>query len=91
MGACLPIGVSGRNYRLDGKSRMRRESHVRFREGVGVRFPRATQQPMRPQSTRQSVAVWCGDGTKVGGWRSVGLLRGQEGAGARLGDLRQVI
>ena len=43
MGACLPIGASGRNYRLDGKSRMRREPHVRFREGVGVRFPRATR------------------------------------------------
>jgi RNA-directed DNA polymerase len=29
--------------RLDGKSRMRRESHVRFREGVGGRFPGATR------------------------------------------------
>jgi len=29
---------------LDGKSRMRRESHVRFCEGPGVQFPRATRQ-----------------------------------------------
>jgi hypothetical protein len=28
---------------LDWKSRMRRESHVRFREGLGVKFPRATR------------------------------------------------
>jgi len=26
------------------KSRMRRESHVRFREGLGVKFPRATRR-----------------------------------------------
>ena len=29
--------------RLKGKSRMRRESHVRFCEGGGVRFPSATR------------------------------------------------
>jgi len=29
--------------RLDNKSRMNREVHVRFREGVGVKFPRATR------------------------------------------------
>jgi len=29
--------------RLDNKSRMSREVHVRFREGLGVRFPRATR------------------------------------------------
>jgi hypothetical protein len=28
---------------LDWKSRMRRESHVRFREGLGVKSPRATR------------------------------------------------
>src|SRR4051812_17220462 len=28
---------------LGDKSRMRRESHVRFREGLGVKFPRATR------------------------------------------------
>jgi hypothetical protein len=28
---------------LNDKSRMRREVHVRFRERVGVRFPRATR------------------------------------------------
>jgi RNA-directed DNA polymerase len=29
---------------VESKSRMRRESHVRFREGAGVRFPRATRR-----------------------------------------------
>src|SRR5205807_2803714 len=32
-----------RNHRSGDKSRMRRESHVRFREGLGVKFPRATR------------------------------------------------
>ena len=31
------------DLRLDNKSRMSREVHVRFREGLGVRFPRATR------------------------------------------------
>ena len=39
----MPIGASERDHRLDGKSRMRRESHVRFCERVGVKFPRATR------------------------------------------------
>ena len=35
---------AGRRGRWPGdKSRMRRESHVRFREGLGVKFPRATR------------------------------------------------
>jgi hypothetical protein len=29
--------------RLDNKNRMSREVHVRFREGLGVQFPRATR------------------------------------------------
>jgi hypothetical protein len=32
---------------LDCKSRMRRESHVRFRESGGVQFPSATRLPQR--------------------------------------------
>src|SRR5262249_33729594 len=31
------------SLQLDRRSGMRRESHVRFCEGVGVRFPRATR------------------------------------------------
>jgi hypothetical protein len=31
------------DLRLDNKSRMSREVHVRFREGLGVQFPRATR------------------------------------------------
>jgi len=33
----------GSDLRLDNKSRMSREVHVRFREGLGVQFPRATR------------------------------------------------
>ena len=50
MGICLPIGASESDYRLDGKSRMRREPHVRFREGVGVQFPRATRHSIRAEN-----------------------------------------
>jgi hypothetical protein len=32
-----------RDHRSGDKSRMRRESHVRFREGLGVKLPRATR------------------------------------------------
>ena len=39
----LPIGRWECVLRLDNKSRMNREVHVRFREGVGVKFPRATR------------------------------------------------
>jgi hypothetical protein len=45
---CSRTGVSGRR-RLDAKSRMSREVHVRFREGAGVRFPRATRLLIRFQ------------------------------------------
>src|SRR5215475_7982918 len=41
--SCSRTGVSGRR-RLDAKSRMSREVHVRFREGAGVRLPRATRR-----------------------------------------------
>src|SRR5918992_3502687 len=40
--SCSRTGVSGRR-RLDAKSRMSREVHVRFREGAGVGLPRATR------------------------------------------------
>jgi hypothetical protein len=39
----LLIGKWGCDRRLDNKSRMNREVHVRFREDVGVRFPRVTR------------------------------------------------
>src|SRR3954452_9875685 len=35
------------------KSRMRRESHVRFREGLGVKLPRATRLVVLARSRRQ--------------------------------------
>src|SRR5690606_25766411 len=38
-----PVAAGGETVRLKGKSRMRRESHVRFCESGGVRFPSATR------------------------------------------------
>ena len=40
---CSSCGRSGYDRRLDHKSRMGREFHVRFCEGLGVKFPRATR------------------------------------------------
>src|SRR5215471_2916579 len=40
---CSFFGRSGYDRRLDHKSRMGREFHVRFCEGLGVKFPRATR------------------------------------------------
>ena len=40
---CSCFGKSEFDLRLDNKSRMNREIHVRFCEGPGVRFPRATR------------------------------------------------
>ena len=39
---CSLVGLSGDDA-PDDRSRMRRESHVRFWESAGVKFPRATQ------------------------------------------------
>ncbi len=36
------------DLRLDNKGRMSREVHVRFREGQGVQFPRATRLGVVP-------------------------------------------
>jgi len=38
-------GRSGSDRRLDNKSRMSREAHVRFCESLGVKLPRATRPP----------------------------------------------
>src|SRR6266849_1622062 len=40
------VGAGGATPRLDYRSRMRRESHVRFCEGGGVRLPSATRLPV---------------------------------------------
>lgn len=42
--------------RLDNKSRMSREVHVRFREGLGVRFPRATRRVIGFESHSEATA-----------------------------------
>ena len=47
-----------RDHRSGDKSRMRRESHVRFREGLGVKFPRATRRaPRRCERTTSGVSL----------------------------------
>src|SRR5919108_3767711 len=51
--SCSRTGVSGRR-RLDAKSRMSREVHVRFREGAGVRLPRATRLVIICRTQRQA-------------------------------------
>ena len=60
--SCSSCGSSACGPRLECRSRMRREFHVRFCEGAGVRFPRATRLVV---SRGRWVHVW---------WR--GLKRG---------------
>jgi hypothetical protein len=59
---------TGRRGRWPGdKSRMRRESHVRFREGLGVKFPRATRlvilcrTPEEASRALELVRTWVSD------------------------------
>ena len=42
---------------MDGKSRMSGDVHVRFREGVGVRLPRATRRVILVKSQRAGLRV----------------------------------
>ena len=44
--------------RLDGKSRMSGDVHVRFREGVGVRLPRATRRNVYVKTKRAGERVF---------------------------------
>ena len=53
-----PYSLTGASHRrLDDRSRMNREVHVRFWEGVGVKFPCATQLPARLRDRERS-AQW---------------------------------
>src|SRR5262249_52121348 len=51
-----PPGRPGRQ-RLGDKSRMSREAPVRFREGLGVKFPRATRRNIYVRSRRSGERV----------------------------------
>ena len=71
------------------KSRMRRESHVRFREGLGVKFPRATRllqvldEAARPevnQGTAAGIFSGATDGRRA---REPLLADGSDGRGTR--------
>src|SRR4051812_37876246 len=59
--AAIPIcsfcGRSGYDRRLDHKSRMGREFHVRFREGLGVKVPRATRLLLGFIGTKEEATV----------------------------------
>ncbi|VDO42925.1 unnamed protein product, partial [Brugia timori] len=50
----LCIGHLAAYRMLDDGSRLSREAHVRFCEGLGVRFPRPTH-PLRPDVARLAV------------------------------------
>src|SRR6476660_6221426 len=47
--------------RLEGRSRMRREPHVRFREGGGVKFPSATRPIRRQPYRREALDCFASD------------------------------
>ena len=60
MGGIHNNGKSYADPRLDDKSRMSREAHVRFCEGPGVQLPRATRLPLYRQVqrfTRQGITM----------------------------------
>ena len=59
--ALLSLEFGIKTNRLDGKSRMSRETQVRFCEGVRVKSPRATRHydPPRNQSDRSVVGFAC--------------------------------
>ena len=54
---CSCFGKSEFDLRLDNKSRMSREVHVRFCEGLGVRFPRATRLVVLCRSQSEAEAA----------------------------------
>jgi hypothetical protein len=53
----LPTGAYSIGRRLDSKSRMRGDVHVRFCEGLGVRFTRATRRNIYVQRLRAGQRV----------------------------------
>ena len=57
-----------RDHRSGDKSRMRRESHVRFREGLGVKFPRATRLVVLARYQTRRLKGWI-EGTLEGRFR----------------------
>jgi len=46
------------DLRRDNKSRMSREIHVRFRESLGVRFPRATRLVVMARYIDRRIEGW---------------------------------
>src|ERR1700683_5543600 len=88
--ALCPLAAWRETVRLKGKSRMRRESHVRFCEGGGVRFPSATRRIWeRRGGTGRNVTFPARQYAVNGERRSFALLRpiADTGAQNRVRDL----
>ena len=62
MRVCLLIGASEGDDRLDGKSRMRREAHIRFREGVEVQLPAILDTPSASGALKLAGLLYKGRG-----------------------------
>ena len=60
-------------YRLEGKSRMRRELHVRFCEGGGVRFPSATRLVVLARTLSPALLGFVG--STLEGWLGLKINR----------------
>src|SRR5947209_10590014 len=63
------ISMGERDRWSGDKSRMRRESHVRFREGLGVKLPRATRRIIHAKSQAQAEQVLEAVGQRLKEWR----------------------
>ena len=72
---CSRTGAS--RQRLDDRSRMNREVHVRFWEGLGVRFPRATR--LHPEASQKDAVR----GAAAAPWRGVPPVGAAEGESDR--------
>ena len=56
---------------MAGRSRMNREVHVRFCEGVGVKFPRATRPLIHTFGSREDTTTYWGDSEMAKVWIKV--------------------
>ena len=61
----MPSGDSVSNQRLDGRSRMKREFHVRFCEGAGGQFPRATRLVLLFEREAEARQTWKAVGRRL--------------------------
>ena len=79
------VAAGRETVRLKGKSRMRRESHVRFCEGGGVRFPSATRPAAAQTPAPAQPAAPAGQQGRQGGPAQPGQGRGGARGGGAAG------